>query len=132
MVGQDEENEDDNPFQRYNSVLEEEDLAAQVQMRGQQNGNFRPSCPSYLQRKHERLMNSADRSNNDIDQRFILQKLLGEGAYGKVYKAIDKKTNKVSTIHTNLLHRIQCLDQPVFGILEQIFWIRQRRCIDSK
>lgn len=75
-------------------MLEEDDLA-QVQMRGQQNGNFRPSCPSYLQKKHERLVNSLDRSN-DIDQRFILKKLLGEGAYGKVYKAIDKKTNKVS------------------------------------
>ena len=88
------ESEDDNPFQRYNSGLEEDDLA-QMQMRNQQNGNFRPSCPSYLQKKHERLVNSLERSN-DIDQRFILQKLLGEGAYGKVYKAVDKKTNKVS------------------------------------
>lgn len=42
-------------------------------------------------------MSSPDRGS-DIDQRFVLQKLLGEGAYGKVYKAIDKKTNKVSTL----------------------------------
>ena len=88
------EAEEENPFQRYNSGLEEDDLA-QVQMGGSSNGNFRPSCPSYLQKKHQRLMHSPDRSN-DIDQRFILQKLLGEGAYGKVYKAIDKKTNQVS------------------------------------
>ena len=40
-------------------------------------------------------MNSPERPT-DIDQRFTLQKLLGEGAYGKVYKALDKKTNKVS------------------------------------
>jgi serine/threonine protein kinase len=42
-------------------------------------------------------MSSPDRGS-DIDQRFVLQKLLGEGAYGKVYKAIDKKTNKVSSL----------------------------------
>ena len=38
---------------------------------------------------------------SDIDQRFTLQKLLGEGAYGKVYKALDKKTNQVGTEQAN-------------------------------
>lgn len=32
-----------------------------------------------------------------------MQKLLGEGAYGKVYKAIDKQTNKVGDLIAYLI-----------------------------
>lgn len=33
--------------------------------------------------------------NDDIDKRFHILEKIGEGTYGVVYKAIDKKTNQV-------------------------------------
>lgn len=35
---------------------------------------------------------------DDVDKRFIILESLGEGTYGQVFKAIDKKTNVVSII----------------------------------
>ena len=36
--------------------------------------------------------------NDDIDKRFHILEKIGEGTYGVVYKAIDKKTNQVSIL----------------------------------
>lgn len=38
--------------------------------------------------------------NDDIDKRFHILEKIGEGTYGIVYKAIDKKTNQVSILYT--------------------------------
>ena len=59
-----------------------------------------PSFTSHhLRKKSDKFSKDASSSRySDIDKRFDLQKLLGEGAYGKVYKALDKNTNKVSII----------------------------------
>lgn len=51
---------------------------------------------NHLRRKSGRISKDTSPSRfSDIDSRFNLQKLLGEGAYGKVYRALDKKTNKI-------------------------------------
>jgi serine/threonine protein kinase len=45
-------------------------------------------------------------SSSSIDDRFQRMEKLGEGTYGVVYKARDKKTNEVSRTIANHLNRL--------------------------
>lgn len=56
--------------------------------------------------------------NDDIDKRFHILEKIGEGTYGVVYKAIDKKTNQVSIhkafFYLKLIFAVSILKKPQY------------------
>ena len=114
---------EDCPFKKHQSRGPDHQTDKMQICDQQQNPPSSISNPSltvhHNKRKSDRLSSGRSPARyNDIDYRFAIETRLGEGAYGTVYKAFDKKTNKVSIISRekclSFLKQLNLMEIPIY------------------